>query len=302
VSVWIQPVNDAPVAADDAFTVKQDSSITIKIADLLANDRDIDSFKHLDTVQNPLNGTVQLTPVTNQSPESAVAFTPTPGYCGPAGFDYTLSDGRLTDIGHVDITVICPPPPPHIIAGDDAATGTEDTLLVIPFSDLLANDMDAEGHELTITEAWGINGDAWVEGGSVYFMPHQDWNSQDDRIVLVYRVSDGTESDWGSVDLWIEPVNDPPVTWWHFDVTYVDTPLVLERSDFDYYDVDDSYASISVVRAENPTNGTVSLSDGVVTFTPAPGFCGEAGFDFALSDGKAETTEHFHVFVDGPGC
>ena len=49
-------------------------------------------------VGSPVNGTVTLDVGT-------ITFTPDANFVGTAGFDYTVSDGSLTDSGHVVVTV-----------------------------------------------------------------------------------------------------------------------------------------------------------------------------------------------------
>src|SRR5205814_7314477 len=69
-------------------------------------------------VSNPLNGAVVL------NGDGTVTFTPAPDFDGTAGFDYTVSDGSLSDIGHVTITVTAVNDAP--VAVDDTGTTAED--------------------------------------------------------------------------------------------------------------------------------------------------------------------------------
>ena len=57
-----------------------------------------------------------------------VRLVPNANLCGAgaAGYDYTVSDGSLTDIGHVTIDIICINDAP--VAEDDTVTATEDTI------------------------------------------------------------------------------------------------------------------------------------------------------------------------------
>ena len=51
-------------------------------------------------------------------------------------------------------------------------------------------------------------------------------------------------------------------------------------------DSDADGGTLSVIAVSNASNGEVSLSNGVVTFTPADGFTGAASFDYTVSDGQ----------------
>jgi hypothetical protein len=102
VTITVSPVNDPPVAVDDADSTAEDTPITFTT--LADNDTDIE----LDTlsvtaVANPMNGTVALdggNPI----------FTPAADFFGTASFDYTVSDGNGgTDTGTVTVTVAAEP-------------------------------------------------------------------------------------------------------------------------------------------------------------------------------------------------
>src|SRR6185503_6078015 len=107
-------------------------------ASLRANDTDIDSNGQLTVVavSNAVNGTA----VRNNN--GSVTFTPAPNFSGTAGFDYSISDGSLTDIGHVTVTVNNINDPP--VAVDDAVSTTEDVPLTLTQADLKGNDTDVD--------------------------------------------------------------------------------------------------------------------------------------------------------------
>ncbi|MCP4491460.1 MAG: S8 family serine peptidase, partial [Gammaproteobacteria bacterium] len=86
VSVTIDGINDAPVAADDFGTTAEDNAITLN---LLANDSDIDGdILSVISLTQPANGTV----VNNGSD---VTYTPNANYNGSDNFSYTVSDGSV---------------------------------------------------------------------------------------------------------------------------------------------------------------------------------------------------------------
>ena len=89
-TVTVVAVNDLPdTGVDGPFNVDEDDFTIIPRATLLANDIDADGDTvTLVSVDNPVNGTVTLTPGGN------VLFTPDPNYFGPASFTYTADDGN----------------------------------------------------------------------------------------------------------------------------------------------------------------------------------------------------------------
>ena len=52
-----------------------------------------------------------------------ITFTPDPMFVGTAGFDYTVSDGSLTDTGHVTVSVTTPTAADASITGRVATPG-----------------------------------------------------------------------------------------------------------------------------------------------------------------------------------
>ena len=125
VNITVVSVNDVPVAADDtAADTLEDFPLTIPVAELLADDTDIDGDKLVViSVQSAVNGTVQLV-------NGNVVFTPTPGYDGPASFTYTASDGQGgTSTARVDLKVIGVNSPP---VTDFNASSTEESRTNVP--------------------------------------------------------------------------------------------------------------------------------------------------------------------------
>jgi Big-like domain-containing protein len=104
VTVTVNCQDDAPVAGDDdVFVGKNSVDNDISFEFLLANDTDVDGPSlDIPEISNVTNGTAVL----NAGGPGTIRFTPTPGFCEDvAGLDYTLSDGTLTDTGHVTIHV-----------------------------------------------------------------------------------------------------------------------------------------------------------------------------------------------------
>jgi len=127
--------DQAPVANADAATTTQDTPLSIADAALLGNDRD------------PDGQTLAITSVGNTSHGSVahagtqVSFVPEPGFHGVAGFEYTISDGMLTAVAAVAVTVTAVDQAP--VASPDVATVAEGS--TANAIDVLANDADADG-------------------------------------------------------------------------------------------------------------------------------------------------------------
>jgi hypothetical protein len=106
VSVTVTPVNDSPVAVDDALAVDARASLEIDFARLVANDTDIDGGALSVTSITRVGGTVagRLTSCTGTRP--ACQLYVAPQSAGTELFDYVVSDGNGgTDTGRLTITV-----------------------------------------------------------------------------------------------------------------------------------------------------------------------------------------------------
>jgi VCBS repeat-containing protein len=90
-TVQVTPVNDAPVAANDAYSTNQGQALTIlAAAGLLANDTDVDSTTRTALkVSDPAHGTLTL------NPNGSFTYTPAAGYSGSDSFTYKANDGAL---------------------------------------------------------------------------------------------------------------------------------------------------------------------------------------------------------------
>src|SRR5206468_2060587 len=195
VTITVTAVNDAPVAVDDTGTTAEDVALTFTQADLKGNDTDVDNSNaqlSVTAVSNPLNGAVVL------NGDGTVTFTPAPDFNGTAGFDYTVSDGSLSDIGHVNIAVTAVNDP--AAAGDDTGTTAEDVAVTFTQADLKGNDTDVDNsnalHDaLPISNP--LNGAVVLNGdGTVTFTPAPDFNG---TAGFDYTLSDGSLSDIGHV-------------------------------------------------------------------------------------------------------
>ncbi len=229
-SITVIPVNDAPVAVNDTFTVAEDGSVTVNV---LGNDSDVDG--------NPLTVTqVNGQAITNGGPAVSVTngsvqlvggqliFTPSANYNGPASFTYTISDGTVTATATVSGTVT--PVNDAPVDGNETNTATEDVTLTVAdgaAGDLLNNATDVEGNPLTITgyTIAGIGGTQAVgsavtipgvgsitinANGSYTFVPVANYNGS--VPVITYTVSDGQGgTDTSTLTLTVTPVNDAPV-------------------------------------------------------------------------------------------
>ncbi|GAC1033511.1 retention module-containing protein [Pseudomonas sp. No.21] len=84
VNITVNPVNDAPTAANDTASTLEDSAVTI---DVLANDRDTDGDSLTLTGANAQHGSVSIV-------DGKLVYTPTGNYSGADTITYTVTDGK----------------------------------------------------------------------------------------------------------------------------------------------------------------------------------------------------------------
>jgi hypothetical protein len=125
VMIFVNPVNDPPVASDRAVTVAEDGSVSILFQALDPDKERCD----LVFIAEPNTAHGQLGPFTdagcNPNGDMATAiYTPRPGYSGPDTISYLVSDGTVqSQFATVSITVVALP---RIHVGDlDGSTVKE---------------------------------------------------------------------------------------------------------------------------------------------------------------------------------
>ncbi len=272
VAVTIAPVNDAPVALNDAATTPEDMPVTISV---LTNDSDIDGNPLTVTAASSPDGTVVI------NPDGTITFTPAPNFNGLTTISYTISDGQGgTATATVAVTVT--PVNDLPIAVNDSATTNEDTPITIP---VLANDSDPDGNPLSVTNATSPNGTVVINAdGSLTFTPAANFNGP---TVISYTISDGVGGTaTATVSVTVVSVNDLPVAVPDAATTNEDTPITIPLLANDS-DVDGD--PLTITAATSP-NGTVVINpDGTITFTPAANFNGPTTISYTISDGQGGT-------------
>ena len=165
----------APVANPDTAGVKEDNSVII---DVLGNDTDPNGDELTVTGATAPNGTVVI------NDDGTLSYTPNPDFNGEDEITYTVQDpdgNAATGTATVAVYEVNDAP----VAADDEVSTLEDTLVTI---DVLGNDTDVEGDELTVTLATAENGTVVInDDGTLEYTPNLDFNGDD---TITYTVSD----------------------------------------------------------------------------------------------------------------
>ncbi|MCW4444331.1 tandem-95 repeat protein [Vibrio splendidus] len=300
INVDVLPINDPPVSGDLAYTINEDSSITLSQEQLLARAGDIDS-DNLEAINlsTDENATIQ------HNDDGSYTITPNADYNGDLdlNFDIIDNDGGSVQVG-LDITVNPVNDLPQV--QDQQFTIEEDGTLLFTDADLLVGASDIDGDELSIenvlyTGADGVlsdNGD-----GTYSFAPNENFNGD---VQFSFDVSDGTDSTSAVIDVSVTPENDPPVAGSTSytvqedgQITISDEQLLANSSDVE------GDVSLSGVTYSGDDGSFVDNGNGTYTFTPNENFDGDISLDVVVVDedgATATTTAGIDVIAvnDGP--
>ena len=281
VTVTVTAVNDPPIAVGDTVTTPEDTAAVIATATLTGNDTDIDGGPLMITA---VSGATSGAAVLNG--DNTVTFTPTANLTGTAaGFDYTVSDGALTDTGHVTINITAVNDPP--IAVGDTVTTPQNTAAVILTGTLTGNDTDIDGGPLTITAVSGATSGAAVLNGNntITFTPTANFTG---TAGFDYTVSDGAGGTaLGHVTVTVTaPVNTAPVAVNDSYNLPANGTLTVAAAGVLTNDTDADGNPLTAVRVTGPAHGTLTLNpNGSFTYTPTSSFVGSDSFTYTANDG-----------------
>jgi VCBS repeat-containing protein len=259
VNIQIAPVNDAPVAVDDAYTIDEDGVVTGALVNVLANDSDVDnSLLSLSAVlvTGVSNGTLEL------HADGGFSYAPNGNFNGIDSFTYRASDGTdESNLATVTVTINAVNDPP--LAQDALVLAVEDT----PVSGVLQA-QDVDGDELEFGLAMGgapTKGSVAIDAvtGAFTYTPGLNENGFDS---FVFVVSDGVGGfDTGTVNIQIAPVNDAPV------LAPIGSKTVDEQTLLTFTaaaaDVDAAALTFSLDSGA-PAGATIDVLTGVFTWTP----------------------------------
>ncbi|WP_230469907.1 tandem-95 repeat protein [Lujinxingia vulgaris] len=282
VAIAVTPVNDAPVATDDDFSVDEDSADPLNV---LINDTDIDSATlSVSAVTQPTHGTVTI------NTESTITYAPDPNFNGSDTFTYTVSDGEFTDTATVDITVN--PVNDAPVATDDVLSVDEDDVASL---DVLINDTDIDNATLSVASvAQPTNGAALLNtDGTISYAPDANFDGSD---AFSYTVTDGQLTDTATVNVTVNPVNDAP----EFIAPTPDDAATIAAVEGQLVsfqlaaaDIDSTELSYAV----SPALAGANFDSETGAFSWTPSWQGVPMLTLEVSDGELSTTRQIAIDV-----
>ena len=301
VTVDLAPVNDLPVAADDAAITPINVPTTLTV---LGNDSDRDGDPLTvtgATLANPAQGSVGV------NPDGTLTFTPATNVSGPVAITYTISDGRG---GSASATVTVTVGANSAPAGADAArTLPEDGSYVVASGDFGYADPDA-GQTLaavridsipasgslllngTAVSAGTLVSAAEIAAGHLVFVPATNASGAP-YATFGFSVQDSAgafDPTPNTISFSVTPVNDPPVAHDDLAATPIDMPATIAVLANDG-DVDGDPLSVTGATLADPTLGSVGVNaDGTLAFTPAANVSGDVVIHYSVADPSGATS------------
>lgn len=263
-------LNRGPVAVNDTAAIRRNAAATL--ITVLVNDSDPDGDTlSVTSVTQPMNGAVQ-------NVGNGVIYTPRVGFVGTDTFTYTNSDGQGgSATATVTITVADQPP----VARDDTATVARGaTVTVSP----LANDTDPEGGILRLVSIdQPAQGTAVIDGNTVRYTAPIGFTGP---VSFAYRISDDA-GNAASARITITVTNQPPVAVADVATTAAGRPVTIAVL---ANDTDPEGDALTLAGVGTPANGTATISDGRVIYTPRTGFSGMDTFTYTVRDSQGATS------------
>jgi len=266
VTINVTPVNDAPVAMNDAVTTNEDTAAAI---DVLQNDVDPENALTVTTVSAPAHGTTTLI-------GGIVQYQPALNYFGPDSFQYTVSDG-VGGQASATVSVTVVPVNDAPVAHPDGFFGTD--TFTVPAPGVLVNDTDVDGPMMiAVLDTDAAYGTVTLDpNGGFTYTPFDSCNEVDS---FTYHVTDGfLSSETVTVTLDInhapvandDPYNDPYNGPGFYNVAANETLSLpangVLRNDADI-DVGD-YALLTAIVVSPPTSAVAFTlnADGSFSYT-----------------------------------
>ena len=273
VTVTINPVDDSPVAVNDAVSTNEDTPVSGNAA---SNDTPSgDCANTWSVVTLPAHGTVTM------NPDGTFTYTPAANYNGTDQFTYKVCDCD-GDCSTATVNVTVNPIDDMPTAVNDVASTNEDT----PVSGNAASNDTPSGDGGNVWSLVGTNGGAahgtvtMNTNGTYTYTPAANYNGSD---VFTYKLCDADgDCSTATVTVTINPVDDAPVAVNDNVTTNEDTPANgnVSTNDTPSPDCTNIWSVVT-----GPSHGTVSMNpDGTFTYTPAANYNGTDQFTYKVCD------------------
>ena len=278
------------VAIPDMFFTKEGTPVTI--TDLLENDNKLEGDTlTMESNTLPPNGDLI------DNGDGTFVYTPSDGFIGIDTFEYTVVDGLGQEfVGLVSITVAEVNELPA--TADDIIYVMENSAVLVQATDILGNDTDPDGDELSIDKCTKPKfGDAKVKNdGSFTYTPDTGFVGTDIMVCTIVDGNGGMDTstvqfivgtrEFATIDIFVTSMNS---------AVTVNAPGILENDEgFDT-------GLLSVDSCAEPGRGTLTYNkDGAFVFTPNEFFIGIQNMECKILDGRGGSDKSNIVILVRP--
>ncbi len=270
VRLTVTPVNDTPVAADEAIESDEDEAVRVAVLD---NDTDVDGDElHVGTVSAGAHGAVAIA-----RDGRGIGYRPAADFHGIDQFVYTAADGH-GGVASATVRVTVRPVNDAPVAVDQNETTAEEVGIAVRAS---VSDVDGDALSVKVLTPPGFGTVTSTDGGVLHYVPKVNFNGLDS---FRYRVEDGQGGRAeATVTVQVVAVNDAPVAVADAVRTVGGIEIVVPVLANDV-DVDGDALQVSAVTPAG--HGEVSHDGTRIRYTPGVYFAGIERIDYTVVDGQ----------------
>ncbi|XQW85201.1 Ig-like domain-containing protein [Thalassotalea piscium] len=285
-----------PNAVNDSYQLIEDQTLSVDVINgLLKNDTDPDGgiiSVDINLINDPQNGSVIL-----QS-NGAFEYHPSANYNGTDQFTYqVINQNGLTSQAHVSLTITSSPDAP--MANNDFANTEKNVSITI---DVVANDINIDGDNLTIQSAVADTGSVAIVNNKLFYEPESDFFGVAN--ITYYIENLGGLTDRGTLLVTITntgtPNNVPNPNEDYYSVNE-DNILNANSVLINDNDPDNDPLTVQTTPITNVSHGKLVLStDGTFVYTPLTNFNGTDSFVYSVTDGRGGFAQDYVTIYVNP--
>ncbi|WP_299968948.1 Ig-like domain-containing protein [uncultured Roseobacter sp.] len=300
VVLQVQPVNDAPVAAENSVTMLED---TVLLGNVLASDVDGDALRFA-VNDLPRNGQVTL------APDGSYTYQPDPDFDGSDSFSVVVSDpsgASAPATVTISVTAVNDAPVITSVVSDRRASVVEGPAPDPVGGQLSAVDPENQGAVVWSGTSMALFGTFAITAAGVWTYrldaTAADSIGEGESVIesfIAVATDTGGAATTELVEVTITGTNDAPVVAANtvFETMRngaLDGQLIASDADSD--------GALTFAEAGAPQNGTVVIAaDGSFRYTPEPGFVGVDRFSYTVVDAQgAVSTSQVTLAVELAG-
>ena len=286
VAISVSPVNDVPVAVDDASTLAEGGTLHVASPGVLTNDTDPDGPSEIAVL---VSGPAHASSFT-LNPNGEVLYVHDGSDTTSDSFTYKVNDGLGdSNVATVRLTITAVDDTP--LANDDSYSTTEGGTLDVAAPGVLANDVDPAGAPLHATL---VSGPAHASSftlnanGSFTYVHNGSETTTDS---FTYRADNGSaSSNVATVIISVAPVNDAPVAQDDSYATEEGGTLTISAPGVLGNDSDPDGPTLTAILVSGPAHAAFALNaNGSFTYVHDGSETTSDTFTYKADDGSSES-------------